>query len=189
VALELFARDGFAATTVSAIAEAAEVAPRTVSTYFPSKEGIVFGEYRAAIDRLAARLEGRGEGETVADALRAWLSGEETVQPHPGRALVRRDNGAGVDLARLREIAIERDVDLWGIQRRETKVMRRMIGDAWADEHGLAHDSLEARMIGATSVAALLELNAHAARAGTASTESLDTVLAFLEAGIASYRK
>ena len=45
VSLELFARDGFAATTLSAIAEAAEVSPRTVSTYFPSKEGIVFAAY------------------------------------------------------------------------------------------------------------------------------------------------
>ena len=45
VALELFARDGFAATTLSAIADAAEVSPRTVSTYFPSKEGIVFAAY------------------------------------------------------------------------------------------------------------------------------------------------
>ena len=189
VALELFARDGFAATTVTAIAEAAEVSPRTVSTYFPSKEGIVFGEYRAAIGRLAECLASRRPEETVAEALRAWLTAEATVQPDLQHALVGPGDGDEADLARLREDAIARDDDLWGIQRRETKVMRRMIGDAWADEIGVPHESLEARMIGAASVATLLELNAYAARSGTAATESLDRLLAFIAAGADSLVK
>jgi len=189
VALELFARDGFAATTVTAIAEAAEVSPRTVSTYFPSKEGIVFGVYRASIERLERRLVDRQPGETVAQAIRAWLVAEEAEQREPMRGLVGRKNGEGVDFARLRENAIARDVDLWGIQRRETKVMRRMIGDAWADEIGVPHDSLVARTIGSTFVAALLELNAYAARVGTASTDSLDVTLGFVEAGAKAVQK
>ena len=42
VALDLFARNGYSGTTIAQIAEAAEVSPRTVSTYFPAKEDIVF---------------------------------------------------------------------------------------------------------------------------------------------------
>jgi AcrR family transcriptional regulator len=186
VALELFARNGFAATTVNEIAEAAEVSPRTVSTYFPTKEGIVFAEYRASIERLAACLERREPGETVIDALCRWLIAEESAQAGPGRALVGRADDDDADVARLREIAIERDQDLWGMQRRETRVMRGMIGDAWAEEIGVPADSLAARTIGATAVSALLELNAYAARNDSSATDSLPTILAFLRGGVAA---
>jgi AcrR family transcriptional regulator len=189
VALELFARDGFSATTVTDIAEAADVSPRTVSTYFPHKEEIVFGEYHAAIDRLADRLQRRQPGETVVEALCAWLTAEDAGQTEPSRVLVGACSGGGTDYARLREVAIERDQDLWGMLRRETRVMRRMIGEVWADEIGVTHDSLAARTIGATVVAALLELNSHAARSGTGATESLQATLEFLQAGIAALQK
>ena len=86
VALELFARDGFAATTVTAIAEAADVSPRTVSTYFPHKEGIVFSAYEAGIRRLAARLGRRQPGETVLAAVEAWIRAEEHESRATGRA-------------------------------------------------------------------------------------------------------
>src|SRR5918995_3287897 len=88
VALELFARDGFHATTIPAIAEAADVAPRTVSTYFPSKEGIVFDVYEAAIERFAARLAHRPAGQPVHDVLREWVVSEDEQQQGPTRGLV-----------------------------------------------------------------------------------------------------
>src|SRR3954468_4992719 len=107
VALELFARDGFAATTVTDIANAADVSPRTVSTYFPSKEGIVFGEYRAAIERLGRMLDERQPGETGRDAPRGGVNAQETAQRDPTRVLV--VGSADDDFARLRELAIEGD--------------------------------------------------------------------------------
>ncbi len=42
VALGLFAEQGYGQTTIAQIAEGADVSPRTVSTYFPAKEDIVF---------------------------------------------------------------------------------------------------------------------------------------------------
>jgi AcrR family transcriptional regulator len=188
-ALELFARHGFTATTVTDIANAAEVAPRTVSTYFPSKEGIVFAEYRDAIDRLRGQLERRQPGETLGDALRAWLTAEETTQVEPARVLVGASNGTGVDFARLRERAIERDQDLWGMREREMREVRELVGAAWAADLGVAHDSLEARTIGAATAATLVELNAFAARRGGAATDSLNTILDFLQAGVAALNK
>ncbi len=41
-ALRLFLKEGFAATTIEDIAEAAEISPSTFFNYFPSKEAVVF---------------------------------------------------------------------------------------------------------------------------------------------------
>jgi len=187
VALELFARDGFAATTLSAIADAADVSPRTVSTYFPSKEGIVFGAFEPAIDRLRARLEAREPGTPVVDVVRAWLSAEESEPADASSAIVRAPGNGEVDFARLRAEAIARDPHLWALQRRRMLDVGRLIADAAAEE--LGGDGLGARVIGATTVAALLELNGHAAREGVAMTDQLEVVLAFVQAGAATLQK
>lgn len=42
IAIGLFVRDGFEATTVEAIAEAAGCSPRTFYRYFGSKEDVMF---------------------------------------------------------------------------------------------------------------------------------------------------
>jgi AcrR family transcriptional regulator len=44
-ALRLFQRDGYAATSVEAIAEAAEVSPSTFFRYFPTKEDVVLSDF------------------------------------------------------------------------------------------------------------------------------------------------
>lgn len=188
-ALELFARDGFAATTVSDIAAAADVSPRTVFTYFAAKESIVFSEYRPSIDRLAGRLADRQPGETVVDALRGWLVGEEFTQQEPTRILVRGRSAEEVDFARLRERAIANDPDLWALQRRETRELERIIAEAVAGELRVAPDSLAAKVAGAATAAALLELNAYAARGGDAALESLTLTLDFLRAGVIALEK
>ena len=53
-ALRLFQRDGYAATSVEAIAEAAEVSPSTFFRYFPSKEDVVLTDFvdEAMIERF-----------------------------------------------------------------------------------------------------------------------------------------
>src|SRR4030081_2628917 len=73
VALELFAERGYEQTTIAEIADTAEVSPRTIFAYFPSKEDILFCNLPEANERLARVLAERPEGATALDALRDFI--------------------------------------------------------------------------------------------------------------------
>jgi len=181
-ALELFARDGFHATTIPAIAEAADVAPRTVSTYFPSKEGIVFDVYEAAIERFAARLAHRPAGQPVHDVLREWFVSEDEQQQGPTRGLVPPKDSDDAEFARLRETAILTDPDLWALQRRYMLPMVELVAHGLAADLGIEPDSLQAQIVGESTVAVLLAINARAARSGTAAMDEFDAAFDFMRA-------
>lgn len=189
VSLELFARHGFAATTLALIAEAAEVSPRTVSTYFPSKEGIVFAAYEGAFRRLADRLAAREPGAPVIAAIGDWARVEVDFQDEVSSATVRARVTDGVDYARLRQAAIARDPDLWALERRHVRRLTDLVADAFAEELGVARDSLAARIAGETTAVALMEANARAARGDQAFSESLAFVLDFVRGGLAAATK
>src|SRR6202011_2147295 len=73
-ALDLFAKQGYEHTTIAEIAEAAEVSPRTIFAYFPSKEDILFCDVPEIQERFAQALEHRAEGVTALDALREIIA-------------------------------------------------------------------------------------------------------------------
>lgn len=70
VALELFERDGFEATSVADIAAAVGVERRTIFRYFPSKNDLVWGDFDAVIKRLRGHLEEAGPEVPLMEALR-----------------------------------------------------------------------------------------------------------------------
>src|SRR5437899_7918765 len=72
-ALELFAERGYRQTTISDIAERADVAPRTVTLHFPSKEGMLFDAEPFSLESLRARLAARGN-ESALEALGDWMA-------------------------------------------------------------------------------------------------------------------
>ena len=65
--LQLFAQNGFQATTIEEIAAAADVAPRTFFRYFPTKEEIVF--WPAYRPLLAELMAARPDDEPAVAAL------------------------------------------------------------------------------------------------------------------------
>jgi AcrR family transcriptional regulator len=75
-AMRLFAERGYDATTVTEIAEAAEVAPRTVSLYFPSKLDIALASTADATERLVEALDEHPTGASIVETLGAWLQNE-----------------------------------------------------------------------------------------------------------------
>ena len=88
-ALQLFIEKGFQATTIEEIAAAADVAPRTLFRYFPSKEEIVFwSEYRPT---LAAFVSARPPDEPAVQALRhAIVDGLTSFYDQNGEQLLVR---------------------------------------------------------------------------------------------------
>ena len=143
-ALDLFAAHGFQATTIKQIADAADVAPRTVSGYFPVKEELVFPDHEQVFDGLAARLESREPGETAVDALRGWLIG-----------FLDDDTMADADETARRRQVIESDPALRIYERGLQERGERIVAAAVAVDLGLPADDLLPHRVGAATLAAL----------------------------------
>ena len=80
-ALRLFKRDDYEQTTMEAIAEAAEISPRTLYRYFASKDLILLGpitgnhDFSAAFSRHAVNLSVE---EALAEAILEWAKWQDT---------------------------------------------------------------------------------------------------------------
>ena len=70
-ALRLFAEHGYERTTIADIAEAAEVAPRTVTGYFPSKLDFIT-EWPASIEQRIIALHQEDPGLEFIDLVDRW---------------------------------------------------------------------------------------------------------------------
>ena len=68
-AFELFAEQGYNATTIAEIAAAADIAPRTVSLYFPTKQDIVLEGVTALIYPLMEAIDRLEPGESVIEVI------------------------------------------------------------------------------------------------------------------------
>lgn len=186
VALELFDAQGFRATTIAQIADAADVSPRTVSTYFPAKEDLVFPDADAALAGLATALRSRLPGEYAVDALRRWIADEFV----PGDAASR-------DVERVRRRVIDSDEALRAYEHRIMDRAAQLLRAEIARDLGTSADDVAAQLAGAAAVAALGAISAaHAARSEPdepaasrdAALALLDQAIAFLRGGIAELR-
>jgi hypothetical protein len=125
----------------------------------------------------------------VIHAVGQWARVEASLQDEVMSATVRARASDGPDFARLRQAAIARDPDLWALERGHVRPLADIVAAAFADELGVAPDSLVARIAGETTAVALMEANARAARGDAAFNEMLATVLDFVGGGVSAFRK
>lgn len=141
VALDLFYEHGFHETTIAQIADAANVSPRTVSSYFRAKEDLVFPDRGTAFEGLRGRLEDRLPGETAADAIREWIAGELP------RWKLEGDDG------RKRREVIASDPALVAHQQAMMLEGEQLVAEAIARDLDGSPDELEPRMAAAATFA------------------------------------
>ena len=145
-AMGLFAERGYHATTIADIATAADVAPRTFFSYFPSKEAVVFHNVDRDLDRLASTLRDRLPGETAFDALRRWIDAmfDEWM--------------AEEDEALLRKRLCREDDGLANFQGGVMARIQELLLEAIAADLGEPQDALRPRLVAAAAMAALNSL-------------------------------
>jgi len=187
-ALELFAERGYRETTISAIAERADVAPRTVTVHFPTKEELLFGAETFSLESLLEALEARGPSESAVDALREWMA--ETMArldsedaPVSGQFWRRRA---------LRVRIINAEPELRGRARAGYFEFERVLADAIGEDLGQPGSALVPRLAALTAATGLRELyeTDEAQALGPSPTASallvlVDRVIAFARAGVA----
>jgi AcrR family transcriptional regulator len=91
-ALELFAEQGFANTTVEQIAEAADIATRTFFRHFPSKDAVLFGDPMREADRMREVLATRPADEhPMRSVAAALLDAAERMEVDRAQHLMRAE--------------------------------------------------------------------------------------------------
>jgi AcrR family transcriptional regulator len=132
--------EGYERATIARIAERADLAPRTVTTRFPSKEAIFFEGFEVVHGPLQRHLK-RTEGDVV-DRLGAWIdemsAAEEIEDP---------------EMRLLRTRAIARDPDLRALRVHHFNRAHDAIAAAVAADTGTAPDSVGPQMFAAAAVA------------------------------------
>lgn len=143
-AYRLFEEQGYDATPVDRIAEAADVSPSTVFRYFPTKEDIVLTDAYAPV--LAAGLRARPADEPVVESMRH--AAVETL-----RRLAAEERTELLQRIRLvREVPAVR-----GRTAENTARDSAMISAVLAERTGRPADDLEIRVVATAILAALQE--------------------------------
>jgi AcrR family transcriptional regulator len=145
-AMALFDKRGFEHVTIADIAAAADIAPRTFFSYFPSKEDVVFHDFGRMFDAIKEHIDERAEGESTMDALRAFLV----------RLFAQLDHQDPAELCRRRVISASPSLQQY--DRELVGRIEDVIADGLARDLGVAAGSLRARVVAAAAAAGLTEL-------------------------------
>jgi AcrR family transcriptional regulator len=174
-AFRLFAERGFDGTTIADIADAAEVAPRTFFSYFPSKDDVVFHDFEQKYELVASWLRDREPGTNTFDALRAGISSQlAELDPAHGRE------------KRLRKRLIRENESLAAHADHLHGKFAELVGQAVADDLGDEPTELRPRIVAAATTAAMQVIEDLSDDDAELSLETLDSLLAFLRGGLAA---
>ena len=171
-AMRLFAERGYDGTTIAEIAEAAEVAPRTVSMYFPSKLDIALSASDDIAGRLIATFKDHPES-SFTQVVDRWLSSDaESTDPQ---------------LATLMFAMFETNPDLRAVSTTHLAEATRLGGPALLAETGLSPDDPMMKIVGAAVGAILTEYLATTLVSG-ASPEGHDSFVRYLRTVVTAAR-
>lgn len=173
--MRLFQERGYDETTVADIAAAADIAPRTFFSYFPTKADLLLSDSEVRLALLRRRLENRSADEATFDVLLAWVF--ETSQN--GDVLDEREKLITRLIAHNRPLAA-RDREMMGR-------FELLLGESLATDLNEPSCSLRVRMVAAAATAALMFVRDVGTEASDDELlEQLNAAVTFLRAGIAT---
>jgi AcrR family transcriptional regulator len=186
-AMRLFAERGFEATTIADIAAAADIAPRTFFSYFPSKEEAVFAKFEPAFESFDRAMRERPAGKNALEVLREWIVGFAS------------EFTGDIEAARLEARLRQESPAVAACDLKHMRQFERRLAEAVGDDLGEPADALRPRLVAAAAVAALqassdkadaiLESDSERAEQLVADPAGfIDDALRFLEAGLAALR-
>jgi AcrR family transcriptional regulator len=177
-AMELFLEKGYERTTIADIAYAAVVSPRTISTYFPTKEDILFDDTPEIHRLFAHALEDRAGGVTALDALREIIFKSLDLGAH--------------ELQRKRIVA--QDEALRRIERARMAPFEEMMVEAIAKDLNSGPDDIRPQIVAAALLAAFSTIRDRdlTAPSNSFSPEQamavVDNVIGFVRAGLQAFK-
>jgi AcrR family transcriptional regulator len=179
-AMALFDERGFEHVTIAEIAAAADIAPRTFFSYFPSKEDVVFHDFDVIFERIHERIDGRAEDETTMEAMRAFLA----------ELLAQLGHDDPAEQCRRRVISGSPS-----LQQHDRELVGRIedvIADGLARDLGVEPGSLRARLVAAAAAASLTELERHFDKGKPPDHDplvSFDEVFTFVQGGVEALQR
>jgi AcrR family transcriptional regulator len=177
-AFELFDERGFDGTTIADIAEAAEIAPRTFFSYFPSKDDVVFHDFEEKHAMVASWIRGREPGTNTIDAL--WAGITSTIGEAESGHLAEK---------RLRKRLIRENESLVAHSQHLMGKFAELLAEGVATDLGDAPGDLRPRLVAAASAAAIGVIDDIPDDDAEHSAETLDSLLAFLRGGLAALQE
>jgi AcrR family transcriptional regulator len=174
-AFELFAEHGFDGTTIADIADAADIAPRTFFSYFPSKDDVVFHDFEEQFAMVTSWISDRDPGTNTIDALRAGIGtnvgalDSETMREKRLRKRLVRENES---LAAHSQFLMGKFAEL--------------IAEGAARDLGDEPGDLRPRLVAAAAAAAIGVIDDLPDDDAQHSAETLESLLAFLRGGLAA---
>jgi AcrR family transcriptional regulator len=168
--MRLFAERGYDATTIADVAAAADVAPRTVTMYFPSKQDIAMARFGAMVDSLTSALCDRAPGESVTEVISRWLRTDGQCADRDLKELQQRMFAANPELNALRNALMAEPIAKGA--------------ELLAKDTGTAPGDPGPRIAAVTAGAVVLQLSE--IPPGPQRDEAITAAMRFLDAGIAT---
>jgi AcrR family transcriptional regulator len=172
VALDLFAERGYHATTLADIAEAADVSTRTIFSYYPSKEDILFSDFPELKEALARALAERPAGKDALETVRDFI--------------LSVDHAKADERHRRWEHVIASDETLRSHKRARLAEIEELVAAAIADDLDVGEDDVRPQLVAASLIAAMEVLDGKPEGAATPDDVAavVDPVITFLRAGL-----